>query len=78
MNFLDKAILATFLINIFSLGGLVARASIKTSQANWVASQRAKDTQVAKSNHDHRDADRAVIEQLEIFAQGLLVNDYTN
>lgn len=75
MNSLGKVILATFLVNIFSLGGLVARASIKTSQANWIVSRRAKDTQVAKSNHDDRDANRAVIEQLEIFAQGLLVND---
>ena len=76
MNSLGTVILATFLVNIFSLGGL--RASIKTSQVNWVISRRAKDTQVAKSNHDDKDADRAVIEQLKIFSQGLLVNDCIN
>lgn len=76
MNSLGTVILATFLVNIFSLGGLVS--SIKTSQANWVVSRRTKDPQVAKSNHDDRDADRAVIEQLAIFSQGLLVNNCIN
>ncbi len=78
MNSLGKVVLATFLVNIFSLGGSVARASIKTSQANWVVSRRAKDTQVVKSNNDNKDVDMAVMEQLEIFARGLLVTDGIN
>ncbi len=48
MNSLGKVILAMFLFNIFSLSGLVARASIKTSQANWIVSRRAKDNSSSK------------------------------
>ena len=88
MNSIGKVILAMFLFNIFNLGGLVAyaeqytrtqrpleQASIKTSPAKPIVSQGAKKNQIVGINSKNQEVDRAVVEQLEFFARGLLVTD---
>lgn len=65
MNSLIKIILATSLINAIILGGVAAKASTKSSQADSVISQRAKGNQIAEASDGDGEMNDALEAQLE-------------